>query len=721
MRKFRFSLVWVLAVLFFVPVAAQSSFASLEPLVLGEDSLYYISVQFDPALRTWFDEEGAPQFGIAPPPTVATQLFEEWDVSFEPQISLNAQEKIALQMGIAPPPAANGFDLSSLIGLAWVKRDQAWSLEEARALGRRLLQLPQVLFVEIWPVTPIPLPVLEQEIISPPAATPNYEPNQGYLDSAQGINARYAWSKGIYGAGIKVADIEFGWNVNHEEFVGSGFTRHLTDLDDDHGTAVVGMLLARNNGTGVTGAIHQASVRGYSTRGGGTSNAIVEAAQWLSAGDVLLVELQVGTESAACSDANKYGPADYSPSIWNAVKAAVDAGIMVVAAAGNGGCNTNLYQNYKGDNGSIMVGAGNRERSWLSYSTHGSRVNLQGWGDWSVYSTGYGRLITVDGDLNRTYTHQFSGTSSASPIVVSAVALVQSYAKQKYGITLTLAQMRSLLINTGRAQTGSTSQSIGPLPNVRAAFLELDRIHGIVNLVLPDGDESLNGIYLLQNKNSGLYLVLDGGVGAIEDGANMMQDRLHADPNQQFRFEHIGKGSYRISVVHSGKVLDVASTSRDNGANIQQWSDYAKENQRFVAIPTGDGHHKLMARHSGKIVEVAGENKDPGANVQQWADNGQNCGEWKLIPYEDYVASIGSDHPNMLEWRVDLNGGILRFSAGELSLEKATVRLFDLMGQQISVTPLSPGTVDVSSLQPGIYLLDLQLNGRRYSKKVLKQ
>ncbi|OFS10915.1 hypothetical protein HMPREF3099_08240 [Kytococcus sp. HMSC28H12] len=153
----------------------------------------------------------------------------------------------------------------------------------------------------------------------------------------------------------------------------------------------------------------------------------------------------------------------------------------MVEAAGNGAQDLDDpcyggegFPDGKGDSGAIIVGAGASSRSGrtpgevLSYSTYGSRVNVQGWGE-MVASAGYGDL--QGGDETVQYTDQFSGTSSASPIVTGAVALVSSVAQQK-GVSLTPAQMRSLLVKTGTPQKGSGGH-IGPLPNVLAAVNSL--------------------------------------------------------------------------------------------------------------------------------------------------------------------------------------------------------------------------------------------------------
>ena len=149
--------------------------------------------------------------------------------------------------------------------------------------------------------------------------------------------------------------------------------------------------------------------------------------------------------------------------------------------------------------------------------------------------------------------------------------------------------------------------------------------------VRPNGVNNIAGTYYLQNLNSGLNMDVTGGTGATGDGANIQQWNVAKTTNQQFKFEHLGDGTYKISAVHSGKVLDVAAINKDNGANIQQWTYYGTENQQFIAVNAGNGFYKLIAKHSGKVVEVAGASKALEANVQQWDNNNQTCGQWKLV------------------------------------------------------------------------------------------
>ena len=328
----------------------------------------------------------------------------------------------------------------------------------------------------------------------PPPGPVDIPPTSSLLSAAQtyrgtnGINADDAWNRfGVKGQGVRITDCEYLFNSMHEDLAGlvtpqPGSIQYYTNFGDDHGTAVLGVLTAAENNYGMTGIIPMASSYFYpesATVNGSLQSRSACIAASLTAsgrGDVILLEMQAYGFGWTTGD-NRFVPAEYEQSVWLVVKTGTDAGKHVVAAGGNGGQdldNTN-YASYRnrGDSGAIIVGAGSTNRAWLSYSTFGSRVNLQGWGDWSVASLGYGDYFTYGNDPNQKYTKDFSGTSSASPIVASSVVLVESYVRQRLGRSLTPSEMRRILVENGKAQTGSLSQKIGPLPDLSATLTSL--------------------------------------------------------------------------------------------------------------------------------------------------------------------------------------------------------------------------------------------------------
>jgi subtilisin family serine protease len=321
-----------------------------------------------------------------------------------------------------------------------------------------------------------------------PIHTPSFESYQGYLGPApSGIDAPAAWRLGVRGAGVWFADIEGGWNAKHEDLPGERMT-HVsgTPIDERswraHGTAVLGEVVGRDNGKGVVGIAPDVE-RVFTSSIGGVSvaDAIDAAAAELRSGDVLLIELQGG------GPRGRYLPVEFWDDNFDAIQAAVAKGVVVIEAAGNGGENLDhsaykrKFDRWERDSGAIMVGAGGpprngfTDRKRLDFSNYGGRVDVQGWGR-RVATLDYGDLQNCSGEeasyTDRHYTDEFSGTSSASPIVAGAAVLLESYARS-HGAPLAPTAVRELLAKTGTPQVGDPKQHIGPRPDLAKALAAL--------------------------------------------------------------------------------------------------------------------------------------------------------------------------------------------------------------------------------------------------------
>lgn len=356
---------------------------------------------------------------------------------------------------------------------------------DTEALIDALNALPQV---EI--AYPAPLPAPLPGSVQKQRFTPSYIESQGYLDAAPGgIDAEYAWQVGGgTGKNVTIVDVEYSFNQTHEDLKSVAVIGlpMYHGFGDDHGTAVQGELIGKPNGYGVTGIAHGATSKFSSPCIDSVCTyyipafAINVAQQNTVAGDVILIEQQ----TSVCG-LSYYGPLEWIQSVYDAIKTATASGRNVVEAAGNGevwldqpACNGLFDKNVR-DSGAIIVGAGappsfgDGDRSRAYFSTFGSRVNVQGWG-FNVVTAGYGDL--QGGDTNQWYTSTFGGTSSASPIVAGAVAILSSVAKQR-GSILSPTWLRSVLMMTGSPQQAvvgmPVSQRIGPRPNIKAALTKL--------------------------------------------------------------------------------------------------------------------------------------------------------------------------------------------------------------------------------------------------------
>jgi hypothetical protein len=366
--------------------------------------------------------------------------------------------------------------------------------------------LPIALNDSAAPGDPVVLNDMAPSAEDPPPASPDFSGRQGYLEAPPaGVGARWAHSQpGGRGKGVNVIDVEGSWRLTHEDLVG-----HLCGLlggtpsDDlgwrNHGTAVLGIVGSAANRFGTLGIAPEAFIRTVSIFGASSSSAaaIRQAADALSAGDILLIELQRRGPLGSMFGQGGYIAVEWWPDDFDAIAYAVSRGVIVVEAAGNGSQNLDDptydtpqtgfpsgWRNPLGgarDSGAVLVGAGapppgthdmswGPDRSRLDFSNYGSRVDVQAWGR-EVTTCGYGDLQGGVNQEDAWYTDKFSGTSSASPIVVGALACAQGILRAA-NAPLTPATARRLLRETGSPQQGGpgadVSQNIGSRPDIAA-------------------------------------------------------------------------------------------------------------------------------------------------------------------------------------------------------------------------------------------------------------
>ncbi len=321
--------------------------------------------------------------------------------------------------------------------------------------------------------------------------SPNWENNQYYLKAAPtGVDAYYAWNySGGKGEGVKVIDIEGNWIQTHEDLKGGVTNFHIagTRINDpgwyNHGTAVLGEIAADSNSFGMTGIAFDVNLGTISVGSMSTAQALLTAVANSDTGDVFLIELHApgphyNFESR--DDQLGYIPMEYWQDTFDAILQASALGRIVIEAGGNGNENLDNVSIY-GDlfdpsyrfSGAIMVGATSSSHVPASFTNYGQRVDVHAFGTWDVYTLGYGDLY--GSSSNNHYTATFAGTSSASPIITGAAAVLQGLNKAAHGRILYHDEIRYLM------QTFSTPQAphskhVGPLPDLRGA---VDQVIGV--------------------------------------------------------------------------------------------------------------------------------------------------------------------------------------------------------------------------------------------------
>jgi hypothetical protein len=350
---------------------------------------------------------------------------------------------------------------------------------ELQAVADALWASPQTEWVAFQMVMPEP-PCFDHV---PPTASLGVGPDYRGPDPGVNLDPALAMGFAMTGAGVQLADCEYDLHDGHEDLCAVTIPPNLIPNTPaitawnagarHHGTASLGLSVALDNGYGLSGLAPDAGAAFFSEWSAqiGTwdrPTAVAAAIANVGPGDVILLEMQ--TSFLVPGD---FGPAELDPTVWILTNNAVQSDIIVVAAAGNGAQDLDdpIYGAYasRGDSGAIIVGAGSSDTAHdaLGFSTFGSRVNVQGWGE-NVTTLGYGTLAQPGGagDVDQFYADDFSGTSSASAMVAGVVTALQSYAIASCG-PLSPTQMRDVLVNTGVPQ--GAGGHIGPLPDMLAA------------------------------------------------------------------------------------------------------------------------------------------------------------------------------------------------------------------------------------------------------------
>ncbi len=252
----------------------------------------------------------------------------------------------------------------------------------------------------------------------------------------QHIGSQAAHDHGINGTGVNVSVLDTGidyTNIDLKDNYKGGYDFVFNDTDpwDDncltqaqicHGTHVSGIIAAEKNGIGVVGAAPNASlyaVKVLGPDGSGMASTIISGIQW-----AVDNKMDIASMSFA-------GPDDIS--IHTAVDNAYNAGLLLIAAAGNTYGGPVTYP--AGYDSVIAVTATDNSDINANFSPNASKIELAAPGV-NINST---ILSTINGGYGIR-----SGTSMAAPHVTGVAALIYSEGFKNN------KDVRSILDNTAR-------------------------------------------------------------------------------------------------------------------------------------------------------------------------------------------------------------------------------------------------------------------------------
>lgn len=245
-------------------------------------------------------------------------------------------------------------------------------------------------------------------------------PNQTLEWGIDRIDAELAWSTS-QGTGVKVAVIDTGIDQDHPDLINNlvGGVNFVSkpwwkpadpnnwDDDNGHGSHVAGIIAAVDNTIGVVGVAPQAklyAVKVLDRNGSGYVSDVIDGITWAVMENMQVINMSLGTATNV-------------QALHDAVDAAYEAGLALVAAAGNNGDGNALTNEvvYPAKYASVIAaGATAQDDSSPSWSAEGTEVELAAPG------------VEIRSTWNNGDYRTISGTSMASPHVAGTIALLLS-------------------------------------------------------------------------------------------------------------------------------------------------------------------------------------------------------------------------------------------------------------------------------------------------------
>jgi minor extracellular protease Epr len=221
---------------------------------------------------------------------------------------------------------------------------------------------------------------------------------------------RKAWDLGYTGKGIKIAVLDTGISEHQDLKIAGGvstvdYTKSYAD-DGGHGTHVAGIIAAKRNDNGVVGVAYGAdiyAVKVLDKNGNGTVASIVAGIKWSIDNKVDIINMSIGTKT-------------YVSAIDTMLRKATDAGIIVVASAGNNGNNAGVGETmeYPANLQNVIAVVGvDKKMKRGGFSGTGKRAEVAAPGV-DIVST------SIDGGYEAR-----TGTSMATPFVTGLLAIIK--------------------------------------------------------------------------------------------------------------------------------------------------------------------------------------------------------------------------------------------------------------------------------------------------------
>ena len=250
------------------------------------------------------------------------------------------------------------------------------------------------------------------------------------------IKAKSIWKDSKKGAGVKIAVIDSGCDINHKSLKNNIIgVKNFTDEDKKnpnividrvgHGTHVIGTICA--NGSDIIGVAPDAQIyvlKAINRTGTGKLSWVINAIKYAIEKHVHIISMSLGLS-------------ENSPKLEKVIKEAVSKDILIVCAAGNdgdGNADSFEYSYPAAYTDVIAVGAVDKKGVPAKFTNSNTCIDV----------------VAPGVDILSTYPNNkfavLSGTSMSTPHVAGSLALLKNWSKNEFKRNLTQEELYAQLI-----------------------------------------------------------------------------------------------------------------------------------------------------------------------------------------------------------------------------------------------------------------------------------
>lgn len=402
------------------------------------------------------------------------------------------------------------------------------------------------------------------------------------------IGADYTHSQSMLGDDVKVAVFDTGISQHEDLTIIDGISfveseNHYNDLNG-HGTHVAGIISAKDNNIGILGVapnVKLYAVKVLDSSGIGNYSNIIEGIYWAIDNDIDIINMSLGGT-------------EYSQALEEAIQLAVDADILIVAAAGNRGPSNDTITYPAKYTKVIAVGAIDENYKLASFTSRGAELD--------VVAPGVNILSLYK---NNDYSYM-SGTSMSAPYVTAAIAVLKGTNENITNNALVnlLYDNATYLGNPENYGAGvlniAKSAGIidGPVEEVIVDEIESEEISQDIEFNIKDFDVKLNNY---KNKIEKYIEILytDGKVDISKELTELYEDLLQKDYELHILPKEINVAPKEDSSV---SVYD----NKVNQYFCDKYEEFIELERRYVeTIEKYSQHIKIREHFSAESVDLS--------------------------------------------------------------------------------------------------------------------